>query len=284
MPSSPCAGAPAASCRSTSSRRPKSVKFDFNTPVSLGAYTLNSFDPNGKWYLWQRREDWQRTSLARFGEPGPKYSPMSIPRPARQAGHRADEPRLDVIHDIAPEGMFTLAKTKPTSGLVQGLPVGASRSDAAGGHVQSERALQNKTCAGRWRWRSTSAGGDGLLPRRATISAIDVPPTGHLSGVLLRADGGVAERLRSTSASARSSPTTRPRAADRRQGAQALGNQIRRSHGDRDPSAWAGGSPISRRPATLLYKGFKRDNSKMWLMPDGKPWKIPLSARAKRAR
>ena len=25
-----------------------------------------------------------------------------------------------------------------------------------------------------------------------------------------------------------------------------------------------------------MSKGFKRDNSKMWLKPDGQPWKIPL--------
>jgi len=38
------------------------VAFKFNPPVSLGAYTLKDFDPNGKWYLWQRREDWKKTS------------------------------------------------------------------------------------------------------------------------------------------------------------------------------------------------------------------------------
>ena len=50
------------------------LAFKFNPPVSLSAYTLKDFDPNGSWYLWQRREDWQRTSLGRFGEPGPKYA------------------------------------------------------------------------------------------------------------------------------------------------------------------------------------------------------------------
>ena len=44
------------------------VAFKFNPPVSLGAYTLRDFDPNGKWFLWERREDWQRTSVARLGE------------------------------------------------------------------------------------------------------------------------------------------------------------------------------------------------------------------------
>ena len=42
-------------------------------PVSLGAYTLKSFDPNGQWHLWQRRDDWQRSSTGALGEPTAKY-------------------------------------------------------------------------------------------------------------------------------------------------------------------------------------------------------------------
>ncbi|WP_213030328.1 hypothetical protein, partial [Acinetobacter baumannii] len=57
------------------------VKFDFNKPVSLGAYVLHSYDPDGKWYIWQLRDDWQRTTLARFGKPGPKYLAYVDPGP-----------------------------------------------------------------------------------------------------------------------------------------------------------------------------------------------------------
>src|SRR5690606_17766476 len=32
--------------------------YAFNPPVSLGPYTLNSYDPNGAWYIWEKREDW----------------------------------------------------------------------------------------------------------------------------------------------------------------------------------------------------------------------------------
>ncbi len=42
-------------------------------PVTLGAYTLKSFDPNGQWHLWQRRDDWQRSSTGWMGQPAPKY-------------------------------------------------------------------------------------------------------------------------------------------------------------------------------------------------------------------
>lgn len=57
------------------------AKFDFNKPVSLGAYVLNSYDPDGKWYIWQLRDDWQRTTLGRYGKPGPKYLAYIDPGP-----------------------------------------------------------------------------------------------------------------------------------------------------------------------------------------------------------
>ncbi len=50
------------------------IKFNFNPPVSLGPYVLKDYDPNGYWFIWQRREDWQRTSVGMvYGQPGPKY-------------------------------------------------------------------------------------------------------------------------------------------------------------------------------------------------------------------
>ncbi len=47
--------------------------FRFTNPVTLGPYVVKSFDPNGFWQLWQRRDDWQRSSWGWMGEPKPKY-------------------------------------------------------------------------------------------------------------------------------------------------------------------------------------------------------------------
>src|SRR4051812_37096588 len=90
-------------------------KFDFNKPVSLGAYVLNSYDPDGKWYIWQLREDWQRTTLGRFGKPGPKYLAYVDPGPPDKRVIAQMNHELDVIHDVAPEGMFALAKQSKSS-------------------------------------------------------------------------------------------------------------------------------------------------------------------------
>ena len=103
------------------------VAFKFNPPLSLGPYTLKDFDPNGNWYFWQRREDWQKTTLARFGEPAPKFAMYIAPGPSDKKVMAQKSKELDVIHDIAPEGMITLAKTNPTSrGWFRVIPLGAS--------------------------------------------------------------------------------------------------------------------------------------------------------------
>ena len=55
------------------------LKFANDPPVTLGAYTLNSYDPNGKWFIWQSgrtgsARPWRASaSLAR------STSPTSIP-------------------------------------------------------------------------------------------------------------------------------------------------------------------------------------------------------------
>jgi peptide/nickel transport system substrate-binding protein len=47
--------------------------FKNTNPVTLGAYTIKAFDANGQWHLWQRRDDWQRSSTGSLGTPTPKY-------------------------------------------------------------------------------------------------------------------------------------------------------------------------------------------------------------------
>lgn len=47
--------------------------FKNTNPVTLGAYTIKSFDSNGQWHLWERREDWKRSSTGWMGEPAAKY-------------------------------------------------------------------------------------------------------------------------------------------------------------------------------------------------------------------
>ncbi len=50
------------------------VTFEFNPCVGTGPYKLHSFDPNGFWTIWEKREDWDKSPTGiMYGEPKPKY-------------------------------------------------------------------------------------------------------------------------------------------------------------------------------------------------------------------
>lgn len=157
------------------------LKFDFNPPVSLGAYKLKNFDPGGKWFIWQKRDDWKRTTVARFGEPGPGYLAYIDPGPPEKRVIEQRNHQLDVIHDTSPEGMFTLAKESPSStSWFKGFPYAHPDPTlpAVIFNHQIEK-FQNKDV--RWALAlliDIKAVDMASYRGAATISAIGVPPTG----------------------------------------------------------------------------------------------------------
>jgi len=59
---------------------PENVHTDlYNPPLCIGPYVLHSYDPGGTWFLWKRRDDWNRSSIMPLYNqkiilwPGPKY-------------------------------------------------------------------------------------------------------------------------------------------------------------------------------------------------------------------
>ncbi|MEJ2736802.1 MAG: ABC transporter substrate-binding protein, partial [Anaerolineae bacterium] len=50
------------------------VQFTHNPFVGTGPYKLHSFDPQGSWTAWERREDWDKSPTGiMYGMPQPKY-------------------------------------------------------------------------------------------------------------------------------------------------------------------------------------------------------------------
>jgi peptide/nickel transport system substrate-binding protein len=43
-------------------KHPDISKFKDPDPVTLGAYVLDKFDPNGYWHVWRLRDDWERSA------------------------------------------------------------------------------------------------------------------------------------------------------------------------------------------------------------------------------
>jgi peptide/nickel transport system substrate-binding protein len=157
------------------------LAFTFYPPVSLGAYTLRDLDPNGKWFLWERREDWQRTSIARLGDVDIKYAMYIDPGPSDKRVIAQIAHELDVIHDCTPEGRITLAKESPTSvGWFPSFPWAHPDPTLPAVIYNHEKPGLDKREV---RWALTLAidivqVAMASYKGAATISAIDVPPTG----------------------------------------------------------------------------------------------------------
>src|SRR5689334_3703357 len=157
------------------------AKFAFNPPVTLGAYKLKSFDPNGKWFIWERRDDWQRTTLGRWGKPGPHYVAYIDPGPPDKRVIAQLNHQLDIIHDTSAEGMFTLAKQSKTShGWFKGFPYAHPDPTLPSVIFNTQNPLFQDR---RVRWAlalliDMKAVSMASYRGAATISAIPIPPTG----------------------------------------------------------------------------------------------------------
>ncbi len=157
------------------------LAYQFNPPVGLGPYTLHSFDPNGYWYVWEKREDWDRTALAQWGEPAPQYIIYrSIPSTDNRLIEMVNGD-LDMIHDLTPEGMFSLVEQRDTArGWFPGFPYAHPDPTLPMVIFNTQNEMfQDK----RVRWALAlmlDARAISMASYRgaATLSAIAIPPTG----------------------------------------------------------------------------------------------------------
>ena len=257
------------------------LAFTFNPPVSLGAYKLRDFDPNGQWYLWERREDWQRTSVARLGDVDIKYAMYIAPGPSdkRVLAQMAHE--LDVIHDCTPEGRITLAKQSPTSvGWFPSFPWAHPDPTLPAVIYNHEKPGLDKREV---RWALTLAIDIvqvALASYRgaATISAIDVPPTGMyphyyqeplepwLNDFAIKVGGEDYKPYDPTAA-------------------QKIADEARKSLGDLVPTdpeiikKYIGAGwwkrDLDAAEQLMLDAGMQKKDGK-WAMPDGSDFKVPL--------
>ena len=100
------------------------MTYNYNPPLSLGPYVLKDYDKHGGWYMWERRADWNRTSIADFGKPVPTYVMYQLDMPNDKKVIAQTNHDLDMIHEVTPEGMIALAKNKWETNWFQGFPFG----------------------------------------------------------------------------------------------------------------------------------------------------------------
>jgi peptide/nickel transport system substrate-binding protein len=257
------------------------TKFDYNPPLSLGPYTLHSFDPNGGWYIWQKREDWDKTAMAEYGEPGPKYVIYRGAIPVDKRFIEMANDNLDMIHDLTPEGMFALVKQDPSAkGWFPGFPYGHPDPTLVSVLMNTQKPMfQDK----RVRWAlalmlDAKAMSMSSYRGAATMSAIAVPPTGTqpqfyhapmqewITGYELDTGKSKVKPY---------DPTF----------GETMAGMLKPQFGDQiptDPDAiknafgygWWGQNPQAA--SELLESAGFTKNGNQWMMPDGQPFKFTL--------
>ncbi|GHA25099.1 peptide ABC transporter substrate-binding protein [Devosia pacifica] len=80
-------------------------------PVTISAYKFAENDPNGTWFLWEKREDWENTDVGQLiGEPDPQYVLFRSygTEERRVLAMAADD--IDILTDISPESLDILRR------------------------------------------------------------------------------------------------------------------------------------------------------------------------------
>lgn len=88
------------------------LTFKFSEPISVSAYKLKEFDPQGYWFLYEKREDWQYSLEGKkVGEPAAKYILQRAYGTEEKRVMAAIQHDLDIIAGIGPES-WELLKSK----------------------------------------------------------------------------------------------------------------------------------------------------------------------------
>lgn len=90
--------------------------FDNYPPVGVGPYTLEQVDPQGYWFLWKKRPDWQQSTVGQVvGEPKPNYVLFVAYGPEERRVLAGIQHQLDVFTDITPESWDVLRARNPAA-------------------------------------------------------------------------------------------------------------------------------------------------------------------------
>jgi peptide/nickel transport system substrate-binding protein len=261
------------------------VQFTFNPYVGCGPYKLNSYDPQGSWTAWERREDWDKTPTGiMYGQPKPKYIIFQNfadegAQILAQATHQLD------YAELSADGLKALLAQSSSSRAYQPtFPFVVNNDPAITGIVyNTAKAPFDKVDV---RWALTLAINiveyvDIAVSSTGTLSPVHIPSLGPYPKLYIEPmqdwlksftiDVGGGETF------APYDPTAPQNVADN---ARSQGNDfpsdaafIEKTFG----LGWYKYAPdIAEK--LLTKNGFKRDSNNMWLLPDGTPWKIAFMA------
>lgn len=257
------------------------VQFTFNPYVGCGPYKLDSFDPQGNWTAWIKRDDWAHSPTGiMYGEPKPKYVIYQYfanegAQILAQINHQLD------YAELSADGLKALLAQSKTSRAYQ---------------PTFPFVVNNDPCITGILFNTARAPFDNLDVRWALVLAIDiveytsiaVDSSGTLSPVHVPHLGPypkdyiepMQDWLKSFTIDVGNGETFAPYDPD----APKRVAQAAKDSGYVFPDTpefqekafglgWYKHAPdIAEK--LLIKNGFKRDANKMWLKPNGTPWKI----------
>lgn len=90
--------------------------FKYTDPLSLGPYVLTDRDPQGNWFLYEKRDDWENSDVGVInGEPNPQYILFKYFGSEEKRVMAAVNNELDVMMDISPESWDILREKNPNA-------------------------------------------------------------------------------------------------------------------------------------------------------------------------
>ncbi|MBK8023091.1 MAG: ABC transporter substrate-binding protein [Chloroflexi bacterium] len=255
--------------------------FTFNPYVGCGPYKLHSFDPQGSWTAWEKREDWDKSPTGiLYGEPQPHYIIFQYfadegAQILAQLTHQLD------VAELSADGLKALLAQAETSRAYQPtFPFVVNNDPAITGILFNTTRAPFDNVDVRWaltlaidiaEYTSIAVDSSG------TLSPVHIPHLGPypadyiepmqdwLKSFTIEVGDGETFAPYDPTAPQRVAATARSRGyafpEDEAFTAQSFG------------LGWYKFAPeIAEK--LLLKNGFTRDGNNMWLLPDGTPWKI----------
>jgi peptide/nickel transport system substrate-binding protein len=257
------------------------VQFTFNPYVGCGPYKLHSYDPQGGWTAWEKREDWDKSPTGiMYGEPRPTYIIYQAfadegAQILAQLTHQLD------VAELSADGLKALLTQSDSSRAYQPtFPFVVNNDPAITGIVYNTARPPYDNVDVRWaltlaidivEYTSIAVDSSG------TLSPVHIPHLGPYPELYI---GPMQDWLKEFTIDvgdgetfAPYDPTAPQRVAD-----------LARSRGYVFPDdeafiaktfglGWYKYAPdIAEK--LLVKNGFSKDANGMWLLPDGTPWKI----------
>lgn len=258
--------------------------FNFNPPVTLGAYTVTQTDPNGFWELFTRRDDWDRTPAGiEVGQPGPKYVLTIFYGDSAKKAIAMSRGELDVYFDVDFEAFETTLDTTPTARswykeFPWAYPNEVSTRQFAF-NLESDPIYANKDV----RWALALALDivdlqTSYIGGVAKITPMPIPPTASLTQIYLDPLEEWLQNLEIEIEPGVMYKPYDPTVPDRIAAwAQEQGYTVPGTARQVFGTGWWKYDPeVAER--LLIKNGFSRDNDGIWLKPDGEPWKLDLQS------